>query len=349
MTASEAMAIYDRDGRLVMMNKAMRRFAGREDTAPEGLECRRLMPSGWCPSAESPCETCPVRRVQSGAEMEREELTRQLDDGRIVTCEVSARGMRDADGRLHAVIAEWRDVTENRRMDRLATSVSLMESLGYIFSGIRHELGNPVNTIKTTAGLIHDNIDRLTRLEIKEYSGWLVAETKRLEYLLQSLRSYSLFDKPAITTVDLSDFIAHFLRLVDTLRSGVDIRSKLDPGDRWIRVDPRGLHQALLNLVVNSVEALGGHSHPEIKIQSGSSKPGWIELTVADNGPGMSEDLQKRIFTPFYTTKREGSGLGLPITQRIVVKMGGKVKIVSTPGSGTRVTLIVPAAAAPHR
>jgi signal transduction histidine kinase len=108
--------------------------------------------------------------------------------------------------------------------------------------------------------------------------------------------------------------------------------------------DPNTLHQVLMNLLTNAREAMpeGG----EIRIETApSDRPGWIRLHVADTGPGIPAEELSKIFDPFYTTKRTGTGLGLSVTYGIIQEHGGTIDVKSRPGAGTTFTLDFPVTA----
>lgn len=106
-----------------------------------------------------------------------------------------------------------------------------------------------------------------------------------------------------------------------------------------VRLEVDQFRQALLNLMLNAQQAMQGGG--ELTIQA-AAEPGWVRLELIDTGPGMSTDVQARVFKPFYTTKPGGNGLGLPITRKIIEAHGGTLELQSEPGKGTRFTLRLP-------
>ena len=108
--------------------------------------------------------------------------------------------------------------------------------------------------------------------------------------------------------------------------------------------DPNALHQVLMNLLTNAREAMAGGG--EIRIETArAERPDWIRLRVADTGPGIPPEDITKVFDPFYTTKRTGTGLGLSVTYGIIREHGGTVDVTSRPGAGTAFTLEFPVAA----
>lgn len=241
-----------------------------------------------------------------------------------------------------------RDVTEKTRLESIAQAVNTMDNIGFIFSGIRHEIGNPLNSIKMTISVLRKNLDSFSREALGEYIERTYAEVLRMEYLLKSLRNFSLFEKLDIGCHELGAFLDKFFALVedDFARQGIQLERNALPDAVWIHFDPRALHQALLNLLTNAADALSGRPWPRITITLRCADK-LVLLSVEDNGCGMSTEQQKILFQPFCTTKVKGNGLGLVITQKLLAKMNATLDIVSSEGVGTAVHIALPAADPP--
>ncbi len=241
-----------------------------------------------------------------------------------------------------------RDVTDKTRLESIAQAVNTMDNIGFIFSGIRHEIGNPLNSIKMTISVLRKNLDNFSREALGEYIERTYAEVLRMEYLLKSLKNFSLFEQLDIGCHELGTFLDKFFALVedDFARQGILLQRPplLDPV--WIDFDPRALHQALLNLMTNAADALAGRPWPHITFTLRCADK-LVLLSVEDNGCGMSAEQQKLLFQPFCTTKLKGNGLGLVITQKLLAKMNATLDIISSEGLGTAVHIALPAADPP--
>jgi signal transduction histidine kinase len=236
-----------------------------------------------------------------------------------------------------------RDITENARLRSIAEAVNAMENITYIFSGIRHELGNPINSIKMTLSVLKNNLDMYSQATIQEYVDRTLAEILRVEYLLKSLKSFSMFENPTIKNVNLPDFMNLFQSLVvgDLEKNGIKLNIMVGPEAKWVRADSRALQQAMLNLIANAADAFENREKPTIAI-SAVKKDGLVWIDVEDNGIGIPSDDQKNLFKPFYTTKPHGTGLGLVITRNMLAKMNSRIGITSREGVGTTVTISIP-------
>lgn len=236
-----------------------------------------------------------------------------------------------------------RDITNHQRLESVAEAVNMADNIGFIFSGIRHELGNPINSAKLTLSVLRDNLEHYTRDRVLAYVDRSLAEISRVEYLLASLKSFSMFERPDLKQVDLVRFLRQFLHLIaaDFEKKRVRIKTQLPPGSVWIDVDPRALQQVMLNILTNAGDAVGDRETPEIEIALGKSDGNCV-IKITDNGCGISESEQKNLFKPFFTSKPKGTGLGLVIARKMLATMNGQIQIESEEGIGTTATLIFP-------
>jgi len=237
-----------------------------------------------------------------------------------------------------------RDITERSRLESIAEAVNSMENTSYIFSGIRHELGNPINSIKMTLSVLKKNISHYSVSATEKFVDRAMTEISRVEFLLQALKSFSLFENPDIKNVNIEDFLNNFTKLVsgDFRQKGIKINHVIISPVNTISADPRLLHQVILNLTTNASDALNQCDNPQIIVRV-EKKESFVALTVEDNGVGMTEEEQTNLFKPFWTTKERGTGLGLMIALKMVTLMKGHMEIKSYKDIGTKVTVFIPA------
>ena len=248
---------------------------------------------------------------------------------------VSISPAQGADGRTSCFVVSARDITEHRRLESVAESLNMVENLGYVFSGIRHELGNPVNSIKTALTVLQDGLAGYSQAEVASYLERILTEVGRVEYLLKTLRSYTAFERPRCRELDLAAFVRDFERLSqpDASRRGVSLAVDVD-AEVVARADSRALQQVLLNLLANAIDATEREPDPEVRIavrRAGN----WVCLSVTDNGAGIPPARLGDVWRPFFTTKTTGTGLGLVLVKKLVTSMGGTIEVASRPGSGT--------------
>jgi signal transduction histidine kinase len=242
-----------------------------------------------------------------------------------------------------------RDITEKMRLMSIAEAVNTMDNIGYIFSGIRHEIGNPINSIKMTMSVLRRNLGTFSTEVIHEYIDRSMGEIGRVEYLLKSLKNFSMFESPEIKSFDLCDFLDKLVQLAQSgmEKEGIRLQVDMPAGPIRVSVDARALQQVMLNLLANATAALIGRPEPWVEIIL-QARPEFVWVKIRDNGCGISREDQQHLFKPFYTTKPSGTGLGLVITRKLLAQMSCSIEIASYEGLGTTVGISLPWAEENH-
>lgn len=237
----------------------------------------------------------------------------------------------------------FQDITEKARLESIAEAVETTNNLGYIFSQIRHELANPTNSIKMTMEVLRYNINVFSKEMIINYVDRALSDLTRVEYLLKSLRSFSLYEDLDIRNHHIPSFMKSFLTLAEGALhdKGIRLITRIDPDARYGFMDARATQQVMLNLLSNAVDAVCDREHPEISI-SVQTNGKLITIVFEDNGCGIPEHQTNKLFTAFFTTKPKGTGLGLPIAAKVLARMNSTINISSTVNIGTRVTISIP-------
>jgi PAS domain S-box-containing protein len=275
----------------------------------------------------------------------RGRLTSRKKDGALYEEECTITVVRDpVRGVLNHVIIK-RDITERLRLESIAEAANLMSNIGYVFAGIRHEIGNPINSAKMALSVLSRNLERYDHGRMRDYIRRGMDELSKVEYLLHTLKSFNMYEKPEIQPLIVKPFLAKFVRLVesDIRKKGIRIRASVHPEKTACLADPRAMQQVMLNLITNAADACAGRKDSEIAVDV-KGHTGIVVLEVRDNGRGMSPEQQQNIFRPFFTTKEGGSGLGLIIVKSMLTGMNGSIEVTSSLGKGTVVRATLPAA-----
>lgn len=217
-----------------------------------------------------------------------------------------------------------------RRAERLRT-------LGEMAAGMAHEVKNPLAAIRSSAQILAGHATG----KDAEFAGIVVSEVDRLNKVVNEFLEYARPAPLRREPVKLSAVLDSCLELLAPVveQAGVAVERKYSAREGTVDADPNQLRQVFLNLVLNAIQAVEKQGCVEVSImQSGHE----TRVTVKDNGAGIPLDKLKNVFEPFYTTKPGGTGLGLPIAQRIVAEHGGRLLIESAPGAGTTATVILP-------
>lgn len=213
-------------------------------------------------------------------------------------------------------------------------------ALGHLAAGVAHEIRNPLSSIKGLAKYFAERTP--PGGEAYELAQVMAKEADRLNRvvseLLELVRPAHLKWQP----VDLNEVIGHSLQLVsqDALARDITLQFTAQPSLCRIQADPDRLNQVLLNLYLNAIQAIGHEG--AITVSVAECGDGRVRLSVTDSGKGMTAEQLLAIFTPYFTTKADGTGLGLAVVQNIVEQHGGTIHVESTPGKGAVFTLYLP-------
>lgn len=335
---TDSVILFGRDGAVRFANEAYLRWSRLRADQVLGQPAWRL------PGApERRFELVFARHMLSlGRDWQREYAVRRGGgdlDQRFVFVSVSP--IRDPAGEIAEYVAVCRDATKRRRLESIAEANNFHDNLGYVFSGIRHELGNPINSIKTALELVSSSLGVMPMDKVREYLERMGEEVGRVEYLLRSLRSYSLYDKPRLESIQLPSFLSRFGHLVepDLERRGVRMSIELESRADIVWADPQALHQILFNLITNALTALDQRQDGHVTLRA-TRRGEHIALEVLDNGPGIPADHLPHLFKPFYTTRHDGTGLGLPISRHLLSLMRGSIDISSS-STGTEAKMLL--------
>jgi len=267
-------------------------------------------------------------------------------DGTLYEESSTISPLRSSSGEILNYVVVNRDVTEKLRLESIAQAVNTMNNIGYVFAGIRHEIGNPINSIKMTLGVLKRNFDNYNKADVLEYVERALSESARVEYLLKTLKNFNMYETPELQNINMRSFLDNFSSLVKGdlhLNKGIDFRVSFEQGAEFCYADPRALQQILLNICNNAADALEGRPAPRTEIEV-TKLSDMVLIRVNDNGAGISREEDANLFKPFYTTKVHGTGLGLVIVKKMLAIMNGIIEIRSEKNVGTIVDIMIPGA-----
>lgn len=239
------------------------------------------------------------------------------------------------------------EIQERKRLEAATLQAERLAMVGTMAAQVAHEIRNPLGSITFNLDLIHREIDSLapggahSPTEARTLVNEMRAEVRRIQRVIEDYLKFARLPKLQRQPVALNEFLEQKLAFnrSEFERDNVKLRTHFDPALPTINADAEQLWQALLNLIRNSRQAMpdGG------ELTIGTWRDGGrAQLRVSDNGHGMTEDQLKQLFVPFFTTKKEGTGLGLALVQQIVTEHGGHVECESAAGQGSTFTIFLP-------
>jgi two-component system, sporulation sensor kinase E len=242
-------------------------------------------------------------------------------------------------GGTEGMYVVMKDLGDFATLEQHMQKTSKLATVGKVAAGIAHEIRNPLTTIKGFLQMLQQRMVRQAMSEELQYIEVMLQEIDRVDALVSELLLLSKPLKVEKTLCSLERIVdeLHPVIHAEALRRGVEVDCTIQPLPQIVANESM-IKQVLLNLIKNAFEAMEGGG--ALKIWAGVEGE-WIRIDVSDTGPGIPYYLMDRIFDAFYTTKDKGTGLGLPISQRIVSEHGGEIR-VSSKGFGTTFTILLP-------
>lgn len=229
------------------------------------------------------------------------------------------------------------DKTKEIELYNLAKHNDKMKALGELSAGVAHELRNPLTSIKAFIDLIPSKINDENFK--KELVRIVPKEVNRLDDLVSSLLNYSKPKNPQPTIIQLDTLFTEVLTLLRQKLNEKSIQVLVTSKNTYVYADESQIKQILINIILNSIDAVDIKGKIEIEGNNLESK---TSIMIRDNGPGIPKVLLSKLFEPFYTSKKTGYGIGLSITDRLIRDNKGDIKIDSDEGHGTTVTINLP-------
>lgn len=239
------------------------------------------------------------------------------------------------------------EMAERKRLEQAKLQAERLAVVGTMAAEVAHEVRNPLASITLNLDLVQKEINKLAdgKENLTREGRTLVCEMReevlRIRRVIEDYLQFARLPKPQRRPVELNELLHQKLSFVggELERAKVQVHTHFDPALKLIDADPEQLWQATLNLIRNSLDAMpeGG----ELTVGTWGES-GQVRLRVTDTGKGMAEHQLQQVFTPFFTTKVTGTGLGLTLVQQIVTEHGGHVECESKPGKGSTFTIVLP-------
>ncbi|WP_319759712.1 ATP-binding protein [Maridesulfovibrio sp.] len=338
----EDIFLMDKNGCVVDLNSVVWRKAEIPKSELIGKTCwnaaRQRDGSVFCDCFDP---ECPFHKTLCSGQKEESLVTKVNRDGLLQYYRLYAYPIFDIRGQMTHIMVMHRDITERTHREKHQNQRDKLAVIGEMSTYLAHEIRNPLFAIGGFANSLSKSSD--LNEKDREKIQIIVEETKRLDRLLTNMLNFVRSAHISRKEVDILSVVQSAAELMSIGYGQRGYRIEVCSASLLPNVlgDEDALKQCIVNLVKNAVEAMpeGGDITLSLGLQGGD-----VVLQVTDTGVGMNEHEQDRVFNPFYSTKKDGSGLGLAMIKKIVEELGGRVKLASKPGHGTTVSLFLPSA-----
>jgi len=290
------------------------------------------------------------RELEGGDYVRARETVRRAKDGSEVPVLLTETVLRDGEGQPYGSFVILKDITERKRLERRLIQSERLSVIGKMASHLAHEIKNPLSSILLNAELLGDEIDDLTKsqgeggpdgAEARTLLSVILREVRQLRKVAELYLDFARPPRNVTRRVSINGLLRQIIRFLknDCAERTIRITKNLSRDLPWSTVDPIQLKQALLNIVRNAIDAI--KSDGELTIASRLAGE-QIEITVADDGCGMTADSLEQLYTPFFTTKATGTGLGVAYAQQVILDHNGEIRCTSAPREGATFTITLP-------
>src|SRR6184192_3608936 len=332
----DAIAVLDRDGRVIDLNESAKRLLAAPPNAGAG---RSVFASLEADAAAT------VRERLAAAfrgEVQRFEVAGRREDGTKGLSAMLYAPVRER-GEVTRVLALGRDITDQKHREHQLQQAEKLSAMGQLVSGVAHEINNPAAII---SGFAQTLLLDVVKPEQREMLQMIYDEATRIGRITANLLAFARAGGSQRTLVDLNDIVRRTfaLRSYHLTTLNIAVTLELSPAEPKFWADPSELQQMLLNLLINAEQALVSVETPRTIVVRTATSEEEVRLEVADSGPGIAPEIRAKIFDPFFTTKPEGvgTGLGLSICYGIAREHGGRIWVESEPGQGARFAVTLP-------
>jgi two-component system, NtrC family, sensor histidine kinase AtoS len=269
------------------------------------------------------------------------ETTAVTSGGRELHLQVSTSRMRAVGGTVLGAVVTLEDVSDIKALTDQLIRADRLAAMGELTAGVAHEVRNPLGVIRASVQLLEDAKGDAARTT--EIASVIKQEIDRLDRVIKALLDFGRPSTPTLVRADVNEVLQDVVLFTQRFAKQSDVRIEEHLGEDLppVMADPDQLKQVFLNLVTNAVQAMGASGGTITITTRGEGE--YVEISVADDGPGIPASDIGKVFDPFFTKRAEGTGLGLTIVHRIIDEHEGHIEVESGP-EGTVFTVTLPAA-----
>lgn len=338
----EAVFVIDADGFILEANQAAERMSGIPRSKlmkMKGVDIAKLVVDQSGPLPDS--SQWAISRALRGEIVRQERRRIVLRNSEAVEALVSANPIREQDGQIVGALIIVRDVTELAQLQEHMADAEKHHALGTMAASLAHDFNNVLDTISKATAVLEATPDR-PAAERAVVLRMIRNAVKRGSEIVSQVRQYLRGMQSGLDVVDLNMLLEESIELTRPMwqsQQNISIIRQFQPVPQ-VRANAADMRRIFTNLIINAIEAMPNGGTLTVGGEGGAGK---VRVFVEDTGEGIPPERQSKIFVPYYTTKREGTGLGLSSALRICRAHHGNITFTSKPGKGTRFVVELPA------
>ena len=323
----------DHFGRIIYFNEAAERITGFRESKIKGKNCLTVFADRMPQFSEKLLSVLKSSQLES-----RCEITVIDEDGEEIPIGISTSVLEDEARGVRGVIGIFQDLTDAKKMEEKMRHADRLAAVGELSASIAHEIRNPLASISGSVEILKQELS--PEGDNRRLMDLIVKESTRLSNILTDFLFYARVKTPNFGKVEINRLVSDVIEIArnhTSYREKIKLGSESDDTTIYVSGDDEQIRQVLFNLVVNALDAIERESG-DVRIKIEGNSPIYsdqVVISVIDDGGGMTRDVKDRIFSPFFSTKKEGTGLGLAIVRRLVDNMGGKIWVETSPNGGT--------------
>lgn len=329
---AEAIIVGDLNGKVLDINPAFENLYGWKKAEVVGQPIP-IIPKEFVSEANQ-----RWKQVLSGEVIQSLETKHVCKNGSIKNVEVSISPIKDMEGKIVALTGILRDVTEKKITEEKLVNTEKLSTLGQIAAGLAHEIRNPLAVISGYIQIIGKDNERNSR-----YSKVMLSELNRIDLIISELLFLGKPQAVHFQRIDIRNIIKEVTILFESQlqQQGVQCVTEFQGEIPDCYLDPNQLKQVFVNTIKNAIEAMPSNGGT-ISIQVSPITHDELIISIKDTGVGIPEKVLEKIGNPFFTTKEEGTGLGLLVTKQIIESHNGQLNIKSEENKGTTIEILLP-------
>ncbi len=343
-SVGDGVIVVGNDGIITLCNPAAEELTGFSRRQMLGADFEKLF------SLEAVLVEMVARTMRTGLTISDQDNMVVRSTARITPVAVTCYPMTLADGEHVGVIVTLKDITYVRELEATLRQADRLSTLGTLAAGLAHEVKNPLGGIRGAAQLLERELGYQN--DLLEYTRVVIRESERIDLIIRELLDLASPRGLKTAPINLHRVLDDILQLQrHAVRDrNISFVSDYDPSIPDIMADGELLNRVFLNLVCNALDAMGEAGQltvtsrvlSDYHMAQNDRRSRMVAVEISDDGPGIPPEDLENIWTPFFSTKAKGTGLGLTICHRIVEEHRGMIKVESDVGRGSRFTVLLP-------